>query len=133
MRLPMGFMAHVFGRSYTFQPPAGDDAGKWVDGRWVPSEPPDPITITATVMPLTWRDLQLYEGGEYTTSDVKVTVDDAVKLPEKSTFEHMGDVYEVRRSRDFSHIGELRFYVGKKLRAIEDDDHDDNGNEGDEP
>lgn len=113
----MGFMATVFAqRKYTFQPPADPDAGQWIDGRWVPAPPPPPITATATVLPMTSYDLQYYEGGTYTTEDVKVIVQGHVMLPLQTRFEHNGATFEIREARDYSDVAELRRYVAKRLR-----------------
>lgn len=113
----MGFMARVFAqRSYKFQPPADPAAGTWEGGRWVPADPPDPITATATVLPMTAYDLQYYEGGIYTTEDVKVIVEGRVKLPLQTRFEHNGATFEIREERDYEDVADLRRYVAKRLR-----------------
>ena len=113
----MGFMATVFPqRQYTFQPPADPEAGQWVGGRWHPAPPPDPITATATILPMTAYDLQYYEGGTYTTEDVKVIVPGHVALPLQTRFEYNGATFEIREERDYEQVADLRRYVAKRLR-----------------
>lgn len=110
-------MASVFAqRQYTFQPPADPSAGRWEGGRWVPADPPDPITATATILPMTSYDLQYYEGGTYTTEDVKVIVPARVDLPLQTRFEYNGATFEIREARDYEEIADLRRYVAKRLR-----------------
>lgn len=116
----MGFMARVFAQGQTmFQPPADPEAGQWVGGRWEPAPPPDPITAAATVLPMTAYDLEYYEGGTYTTEDVKVIVPGHVDLPLKTRFEHNGATFEIREARDYSDVADLRRYVAKRLREGE--------------
>ena len=123
MRLNLGFMASVIAqRQYTFQLPADPSAGRWEGGRWVPADPPEPIRAKATVLPMTAYDLQYYEGGTYTTEDVKVIVPGKVALPLQTRFEHNGAIFEIREERDYDEVADLRRYVAKRLR--------DGGNHG---
>lgn len=116
MRLNMGFMARVWGKPQTFSIPG---EGYYDDrGRWVPAEPQE-ITAVATILPMTSMDLQFYEGGTYTTEDVKVIVAGAVDLPIGTTFERGGVTYEIREARDYAEVADLRRYVGKRLREVE--------------
>lgn len=116
MRLNMGFMSRVFAQGQTaFQPPADPDAGEWVGGRWVPAEPPEPITVTATILPMTALDLQFYDGGSYSTEDRKVIVSGDVALPLETTFERDGATFEIREARDYDAVAGLRRYVAKRL------------------
>lgn len=113
----MGFMARAFAKGQTtFQLPADEDVGEWVGGRWVPGETPEPITETATILPLTSYDLQYYEGGKYTTEDVKVIVEGRIDLPVETTFEHKGSTYSIGEERDYDAVANLRRYVGKKMQ-----------------
>lgn len=117
MRLNMGFMARVFAQGQTmFQPPPDPETGEWVGGRWQPAPPPDPITVIATILPMTAYDLQHYEGGAYTTEDVKVIVPGRVALPLQTRFEHGGATFEIREERDYEAVADLRRYVAKRLR-----------------
>jgi len=117
MRLNLGFLATVFAqRQYTFQPPADPEARQWVGGRWEPAPPPDPITAAATVLPMTAYDLQYYEGGTYTTEDVKIIVSGRVALPLQTRFQHNGATFEIREARDYDEVADLRRYVAKRLR-----------------
>lgn len=120
MKLNLGFMAYVFAqREFTFQPPADPNAGRWEGGRWIPADPPDPIRARATVLPMTAYDLQYYEGGTYTTEDVKVIVRDDVELPLQTRFEHNGATFEIREIRDYAEVAGIRRYVAKRLREGE--------------
>ena len=117
MKLNLGFMAKVFAQQeYTFQPPADPNAGRWEGGRWIPADPPEAITATATVLPMTAYDLQYYAGGTYTTEDVKVIAPGHVQLPLQSRFEHNGAMFEIREARDYEEVADLRRYVAKRLR-----------------
>ena len=116
MRLNMGFMARVWGKPQTFSIPG---EGYYDDrGRWIPAEPQE-IAAVATILPLTSIDLQFYEGGAYTTEDVKVIVNGAINLPIGATFERNGVAYEIREARDYAEVADLRRYVGKRLREVE--------------
>lgn len=122
MRLNMGFMAKAFAQgTTTFQPPPGK--GHYEGGRWVPGEPGEPLTATATILPLTSFDLQYYEGGTYTSEDVKVIVPGGVALPLQTTFVHNGNRFEIREERDYEAVADLRRYVAKKL--LDSGDADD--------
>lgn len=115
MRLNMGFMSRVWGRPQVFVVPA--DGGDYNNrGRWVPAEPQQ-VQAVATILPMTAYDLQFYEGGTYTTEDVKVIVDGSVRLPIGTRFQYGGATYEIREGRDYEEVAGLRRYVAKRLRA----------------
>ena len=115
MRLNMGFMAKVWGQRQTFSLPESkgfyDGAGRWV--------PPEKTTITAeaTILPMTSIDLQYYEGGTYTTEDVKVIVKGDVDLPIGTCFVKKAVTYEIREPRDYSDIADLCRYVAKRIHT----------------
>lgn len=115
MRLNMGFMAKVWGRPQTFNPPSGKGHYNGA-GRWVPPEKTS-ITAVATILPLTSIDLQYYEGGTYTTEDVKVLVTGDVNLPIGTRFIKDEVTYEIREPRDYADISNLFRYVAKRLHT----------------
>src|SRR5690606_30265561 len=109
MRLNMGFMARVWGRPQTFIIPG--EGGYYDDmGRWVPAEPTE-VQAVATILPMTAYDLQYYEGGTYTTEDVKVIVEGNVDLPIGTRFQRDGATYELRELRNYDQVAGLRRYV----------------------
>lgn len=115
MRLNMGFMARTFGEQVEFTVPG---TGGYYDdmGRWVPGQPPQTVSATATILPMTAYDLQFYEGGTYTTEDVKVIVEGKVDLPLGTLFTRGGATYELRELRNYDQVAGLRRYVAKRLR-----------------
>lgn len=116
MKMGMGFMSRIWGSPQTFTVPG--EGGYYDDrGRWVPEKPQE-ISAVATILPLTSIDLQFYEGGVYTTEDVKVIVSGAVDLPIGTTFERGRITYEIREARDYAEVADLRRYVGKRLREV---------------
>lgn len=117
MKLNMGFMSRVWGVPQTFSIP-GKDGYYDRRGRWIPPSEEEKITVVATILPLTSIDLQFYEGGTYTTEDVKVIVAGAVDLPIGTTFERGGVTYEIQEARDYAEVADLRRYVGKRLREV---------------
>lgn len=115
MRLNMGFMSRVWGKQQLFIVPG--KGGHYDNrGRWVPPGDPEQVRVVATILPMTSLDLQFYEGGTYTTEDVKVLVDGATDLPIGTTFEYGGATYEIREPRDYTRVADLRRYVAKRLR-----------------
>jgi len=115
MRFDMGFMARQFGEHAEFTVPG---TGGYYDdmGRWVPGEPPKTVRAVATILPMTAYDLQYYEGGTYTTEDVKVIVEGNVDLPIGTRFQRGGATYELRELRNYDQVAGLRRYVAKRLR-----------------
>lgn len=123
MRLNMGFMARVWGKPQTFTLPATE--GYYNDaGRWVPPQE-ETITAVATILPLTSIDLQYYEGGTYTTEDVKVLVPGEIQLPIGTRFVKDGTSYEIREPRDYADVADLCRYVAKRLHTEKVAEHDD--------
>lgn len=115
MRLNMGFMARTFGETVEFTVPGSE--GYYDDlGRWVPGSPPQTIRAVATILPMTAYDLQFYEAGKFSTEDVKVIVEGRVNLPLGTQFERDGAKYELRESRNYDRVANLRRYVAKRLR-----------------
>src|SRR5690606_2101210 len=115
MRLDMGFMARTFGEQVEFTVPG---AGGYYDdmGRWVPGQPPQTVSATATILPMTAYDLQFYEGGTYTTEDVKVIVEGEVDRPIGTQFRRDGATYGPPELRNYDQAAGLRRYVAKRLR-----------------
>jgi len=115
MKLNMGFMARAFGEAVEFTVPG---VGGYYDdrGRWVPGGPPQTVQAVATILPMTAYDLQYYEGGTYTTEDVKVIVEGHIDLPIGARFERAGATYELRELRNYDQVAGLRRYVAKRLR-----------------
>lgn len=115
MRFDMGFMARQLGESVEFTVPG---SGGYYDdmGRWVPGEPPKTVRAVATILPMTAYDLQFYEAGTYTSEDVKVIVEGRVDLPLGTQFQRDGATYELRESRNYDRVANLRRYVAKRLR-----------------
>lgn len=84
-------------------------------------------TVDALVLPMTTKDLQLYESGKYSTDDKKIYFDYPVYNSEDTQIEikpdnqvevtnRFGDEvkYELQREKDYSDFG-LLYFVGTKV------------------
>ena len=116
MKMDMSFASRVWGSLQTFAVPT--DGGYYNEkGRWV-SEGRQDVSAIATILPLSATDLQFYEGGTYSTEDVKVFVIGVALLPIGTRFERNGVTYEIREIQDYAEFADLRRYVGKRLREV---------------
>lgn len=117
MNLNMGFMAKVWGRKQVFRLP-GHGGHYDEKGRWVPPTEGFEVSLVVTILPLTSIDLQFYEGGTYTTEDVKVITDAEFYLPIGTRFDRAGATYEIREPRDYAEVAGLYRYAAKRIREV---------------
>lgn len=98
-------------------------AGDYVNGRWLPSST-SPLTVQASIQPITGRELLRFPEGWRTREPVMVytetelrTVDEAAKK-QADTFAYNGRTYEVSKVEPWT-MGGLSHYEVTALKVDE--------------
>lgn len=76
----------------------------------------DPVekTVQAVVQPLSREEIEEYEGGNYTTQDIKVFIRAGYEVQENDVIKHGGSRYEVREVENWLHVSDFCKLVAKK-------------------
>ncbi|NMB25459.1 MAG: hypothetical protein GX986_08010 [Firmicutes bacterium] len=107
-----------WGEEVAFTPP-GEDGYYDDSGWWVPGDPLAGMVKTAAIFPLSAKELQFYEGGTYTTADVKVYISDDEPIPIGTAFTYRGYGYEIREQRDYIPHAGVCIHVAKKMQVVD--------------
>lgn len=113
------YFSHIL-RKYEKEVVIVKDNSQLVDGRL--DETSSEYNIKLTILPITPKQIQEYEGGNYTTEDKKIIAredleaDDgtSIELEENDVIKYNDEEYEIREDTPWSDYADFNSYVGKK-------------------
>ena len=77
--------------------------------------------VNAAILPMTREDVEEYEGGNYTTQDIKIYVRaDEYNISNNDYVEYDNKKYQIKQTQNWEILSDFKFGIGKKVVVSDD-------------